>query len=357
MASTSPRQSHSNSQILPLLAKTALTAATVIAAKKLFSASPGNSSTAKSPVDLREKIVLITGGSRGLGFALAQECGRRGARLALCARDASELQEACQRLSHEDIEAIPFTCDVTSQPEISSLVERVLERFGRIDVLVNNAGYIKVAPFESIDHAEYDRAMQLMFWAPVNLTLAVLPQMQKQGGGHVVNVTSVGGRVSIPHLLPYSCAKFALVGFSSGLSAEAKAKGIHVLTVVPGLMRTGSYLNAEFAGEAKQEFAWFGILGNLPGLSVAARQAATSICRAIETQRYTCTISLPAKLLIASETLFPETARSVSAAVNRLLPGGSAHETASGKQLNLRFGKIFQVLTALGRRAALSFNE
>ena len=349
--STSPRP-WTASSALALLAKAAVTAGTVLVTKNLFSVR-----VPKQKLDVRNKVVLITGGSRGLGLAIAQDLGLQGSRLALCARDQSELDEACKRLAAEHIEAVPFTCDVTSKTDISSLVERVIAHFGRIDILINNAGYIKVGPFDSFEHAEYERAMNLMFWAPVNLTLEVLPHMQKQSAGHVVNITSVGGRVSVPHLLPYSCAKFALVGFSTGLSAEVKSKGVHVLTVVPGLMRTGSYLNAEFAGGQKEEFAWFGLLGNLPGFSVAADYAARCVRNALEGQEYTCTISLPAKILIASETLLPEVTRAVFAAISRVLPHHSGREAAKGKSLNPAFGALFQALTLLGKRAALNFNE
>ncbi len=352
MASSLPQSTRTGESVLSILGKAAVTAATVMVAKKLFSPKEGERRT-----DLRGKVILITGGSRGLGLALAQDLGRQGGRLALCARDQGELDRACRRLEQEHIEAVPFTCDVTSQSEITSLIERVIAHFGRIDILVNDAGYIKVGPFDSFEHAEYERAMDLMFWAPVNLTLAVLPQMKKQGAGHIVNITSIGGRVSVPHLLPYSCAKFALVGFSTGLSAEAKSKGIHVLTVVPGLMRTGSYLNAEFAGESKHEFAWFGLLGNLPGFSVAAEYAAECIRDAIERRQYTCTISLPAKLLIASETLLPEGTRTICTAINQVLPGGTDRDSTPGKPLNSQFGKIYQALTMLGKRAAVNFNE
>lgn len=342
----------STSRIVSLIGKTAFTAATILIAKKLFSAS------ARRDVDLRNKIVLITGGSRGLGLALAHEFGTRGSRLALCARDRSELNTACEGLRAKSIEATPFTCDVTKQSEISSLVEDVVDRFGRLDVLINNAGFIKVGSLASFDHSDFERAMEVMFWAPVNLTLAALPHMRKQRSGHIVNITSVGARVSVPHLLPYSCAKFALAGFSTGLSTELKAEGIHVLTVVPGLMRTGSYLNAEFTGEAAKEFALFSILGNLPGFSVSAEYAARCVRRALEKQQYTCTISVPAKLLIASEALLPETTRATMELVNRvLLPKSNQSHSITGKTLNPKFGTLFQALTTLGKQAALRFNE
>jgi short-subunit dehydrogenase len=253
---------------------------------------------------------------------------------------------------------VPFTCDITKQLDIQSLLEGVVRHFGRVDILINNAGFIKVGPFDSFEESDFERAMNVMFWAPVNLSLAVLPHMKKHGGGHIVNITSVGGRVSVPHLLPYSCAKFALVGFSTGLSTELKSRGIHVLTVVPGLMRTGSYLNAEFTGAAKQEFALFSVLGNLPPFSVAADYAARCILRALENQQYTCTISVPAKLLIAAEALLPETTRTAFELVTRnILPRSDSSATVSGKLLNQRFGKLFHTLTTLGKAAALRFNE
>jgi len=346
--------------VVSLARKAAISAGVLFAARKLFSATGR-----RRKISLAKKTVLITGGSRGLGLALAQEFGSRGARIALCARDASELEQAAAKLRNGGIEAQPFVCDVTNSSAIEPLLDRVSEHFGGIDVLVNNAGSINVGPFNSFDHSEFERAMNLMFWAPVNLTLAMLPRFQKRGGGHIVNITSVGGRVSVPHLLPYSCAKFALVGFSTGLSAEAFSKGVHVLTAVPGLMRTGSYLNAEFTGKSKQEFAWFGLLGNLPGFSVAAEYAASSIRKALENGQQDLIISLPAKLLIALDALLPDLNRRLFAAVNQtLLPSAGdsdvafgGESTQRGKPLNTNFGKLFQALTALGKQAALRLNE
>jgi short-subunit dehydrogenase len=340
------------SSILSLFGKTAVSAAAIMTARRLLSG------TALSKLDVRDKVVLITGGSRGLGFALAREFGTHGSRIAICARDTSELDQASTRLRQENVDVTPFTCDVTRQSDIRSLVERVIDHFGRIDILINNAGFIKVGPFDSFEESDFEYAMNVMFWGPVNLTFAVLEQMRKQRSGHIINITSIGGRVSVPHLLPYSCAKFAFVGFSTGLSAELKSRGIHVLTVVPGLMRTGSYLNAEFTGAAKEEFALFSLLGNLPPFSVAADYAAACIRRAVENKRYTVTISVPAKLLTAAEALLPETTRAAFELVTRnLLPDSEQTVTHTGKPLNRQFGKVFHTLTALGKAAALRYNE
>jgi NAD(P)-dependent dehydrogenase (short-subunit alcohol dehydrogenase family) len=309
-----------------------------LSAAGLFAAARLIRRFSRPKLDLREKVVLITGGSRGLGLSLAFQLGALGSRLALCARDPQELEKARVRLAHRGIDAEVFPCDVSEESEIEPIVARVLDRFGRIDVLINNAGVIRVAPLDSLQHSDFEQAMNTMFWAPVNLSFAVLPHMMRRRSGYIVNITSVGGRVSVPHLLPYCCAKFAFVAFSRGLGAESEAHGIHALTVVPGLMRTGSYLNAEFKGLAEKEFAWFGLISNLPAFSVAADYAARTIVKALQHERRTCTISLPAKILIASEALFPEITQTILATVNRyLLPAsGGGPQPISGKILESR---------------------
>lgn len=305
----------------------------------------------------RGKVVLITGGSRGLGFSLAREFGKYGANVAICARDEQELEEACSQLRVAKVKATPFVADLTDFEKLDSFVEAVTEKMGRIDVLINNAGLIRVAPFSSTTTQDYQEAMNLMFWAPLHLSRAVLPQMQSRKSGSIVNIASVGGRVSIPHLIPYSCAKFALVALSSGLSAELKSSGVHVMTVLPGLMRTGSYLNAKFGGDSKHEFAWFGVLGNLPGFTVGADYAAEQVRRALEKKEFEHIISLPANLLIRFDNLLPNVSRAIMTGMTQLLPDGDNKGSAEGKEVNQQFGKAFQAATALGRQAAATHNQ
>ncbi len=346
-----PKQAEQYSSASTWLGVAGLCAATVFAARKFLRTPPKH-------FDLRGKVALITGGSRGLGLALARELGSRGARLALCARGAQELDRACALLKESGIEAHSFPVDITKATELPDLARRIASQLGSIDVLINNAGRITVGSFDSLTKEDYEAAMDLMFWAPVNLTHAVLPLMRSKASGNIVNITSVGGRVSVPHLLPYSCAKFAFVGFSTGLTVELKKKGIDVLTVVPGLMRTGSYLNAEFKGAAKKEFAWFGLLGNLPGFSVAAGRAAKEICNAMMEGKDVWTISVPAKVLVALEALAPEVNRTVFETVNRFaLPESEAKDSVPGKHLNPSLNLLFQGLTTLGRLAAQQYNE
>ncbi len=308
-------------------------------------------------LNLHGKVVLITGGSRGLGLAMAKDFGSRGGRLAICARDAGELEAARDLLTKEGISVSTFVCDVTQKNEIESLVEQVINQFGQIHVLVNNAGLIKVAPLESLEFTDFDDAMDLMFWAPFHMTMAVLPHMRKLASANIINIASIGGRVSVPHLLPYSCAKFALVGLSNGLAAELQSHKIDVLTVCPGLMRTGSYLHGEFKGKVEDEFGWFSLLGNLPGFSVAADYAARQIREAAESRKHNCTISLPAKILIGVDALLPELTQTILGKVSSLLPGPGTKNSVPGEAVNPRFGGLFQTLTTLGRQAARKLNE
>ena len=214
---------------------------------------------------LAGKTVFITGGSRGLGLAMAEEFARRGAKIAICARDSEELVRARQCIERETGTTVAtFVCDVSDRSQVENTVREVRNQLGAIDVLVNNAGIIAVGPIENQTLADFEEAMKVNFWSQVYATLSVLPEMRLLPEGRIVNITSIGGKVSVPHLLPYSCSKFAAVAFSEGLRAELGNTGIKVVTVAPGLMRTGSHINADFKGKHSQEFTWFSLSGTNP---------------------------------------------------------------------------------------------
>jgi len=228
-------------------------------------------------MDFRGKVVVITGGSRGLGLALARRFAAEGARLALCARNDEELAAAKRDLAKAGAEVLTVLCDVTDRAQVENLVRTTVERYGGIDVLVNNAGTIQVGPVAAMTIEDFEHAMDVMFWGVVYTTLATLPHMRGRNQARIVNITSVGAKVSIPHLIPYSCAKFAAAAFSEGMRSELYADGIKVVTIAPGLMRTGSYLNAVFSGDAENEAAWFSAGATLPGISMGAKRAADQI--------------------------------------------------------------------------------
>jgi NAD(P)-dependent dehydrogenase (short-subunit alcohol dehydrogenase family) len=279
------------------------------------------------------KVVLITGGSRGLGHLLARLAGAEGARIAICARDPAELDRARLNLVERGVDVLAVPCDVTDPAEVDRLVIDTITHFGRIDVLVNNAGIIQVGPLDEMTLADFRQAMEVNFWGTVHTTLAVLPHMRDRGYGRIVNITSIGGKVAVPHLLPYDCAKFAALGFSEGLRAELARDGVAVTTVIPGLMRTGSTVSAEFKGRAEDEFTWFSAAAQSRLLSMDVRRAARRILEAMRAGDAEVVLGLQTKLLRLGKELMPGLTTAVMGMVNRALPGPGHRPSATGKEI------------------------
>jgi short-subunit dehydrogenase len=298
------------------------------------------------------KVVLITGGSRGLGLALAHEFAQQGAKLMLCARDAGELAAAQLDLAKPGVEVSTMVCDVTDRRQVSELIDTTLRKYGQIDALVNNAGLIQVGPIDAMTLEDFESAMNVMFWGPVYTTLAVAPHMRERCAGRIVNITSVGAKVSVPHLIPYSCAKFAAAAFSEGMRAEFQGSGVKVVTIAPGLMRTGSHLNALFKGSENGEAAWFSLGASMPGISMSAKQAARQIVEATAKGRAERILSLPANFISHFHGLFPGATADLLGLVNRVLPHGTKRTSTRGADTRALNSPWFQALTILGKRAA-----
>jgi NAD(P)-dependent dehydrogenase (short-subunit alcohol dehydrogenase family) len=307
--------------------------------------------------DLRGKVALITGGSRGLGLVLARELARQGARVAICARNEPELRRAVEDLRGRGAEVLAVECDLADRGQIDDLVRQVSDHWGGIDVLINNAGVIQTGPMETMTLEDYEESMKVHFWAPLCATLAVLPQMRRRKSGRIVNISSIGGKISVPHLLPYCASKFALVGLSEGLRAELAKDGIAVTTVCPGMMRTGSPRNAFFKGQHRDEYAWFSISDSLPLMSVNADRAARQIVAACRHGEAELTLTAPAKVAVRLHGLFPGATSAVLGWVNRLLPapGGIGTERAAGSESQSNWSPSW--LTALTDKAAARNNQ
>jgi len=310
---------------------------------------------------LRGKIVLITGSSRGLGLAMAQEFGRRGARIVLTARDQDELERA--RVLLLDQQAVSDTRDILVVPadlrkpeEAEYLIHRVTETWGQVDVLVNNAGIITVGPFENLSVQDFHDVMETNFFSGVHCALSVAPQMLRRGAGTIVNITSIGGKIAVPHLLPYTASKFAAVGFSEGLHVELRSKGVNVLTVVPGLMRTGSHLNAFFSGDAEQEYRWFSRGASMPGASTSARSAARRIVNAVLAGETEIAITPQAVLASRLSNVSPELTAQAMGIMNRLLPSATEElfQPVRGREVR---GKEPESAARFGWSAARRYNE
>jgi NAD(P)-dependent dehydrogenase (short-subunit alcohol dehydrogenase family) len=310
-----------------------------------------------SSYELWDKSVLITGGSRGLGLALAREAAAQGARVAICGRDTGSLERARQSLEQIGAEILALPCDVTDPGSVNELVRRVQERFGALDVLINNAGVIEVGPAETMSLADYEEAMSTNFWGMLNPTLAALPGMRQRRAGRIVNITSIGGKLGIPHLLPYSASKFAAVGFSQGLRAEVAADGIKVVTVCPGLMRTGSPRNAIFRGQHRSEYAWFSISDALPGVSVSAERAARRIIAACRRGDAEVLFPVPARIASIVNGVAPGLATDALSLVNRMLPGPGGKPSGRRKGAESQSWLSPSWLSRLGDRAARKYNQ
>jgi len=308
---------------------------------------------------LAGKVALITGGSRGLGLVLARTMGQRGMRVVICARDEEELERARASLAAEGIDATALPCDVTDEEGVAGLVADIEENIGPVDVLVNNAGIIQLGPSEAMRLDDYRRAMDVMFWGALNTAEAVLPRMRARRRGTMVNVTSIGAAVGIPHLAPYIASKFALRGWSEALGAEMARYGVTVITVVPGLMRTGSFGHALVKGRRYAEASIFSLLSSLPLITESAERAARRIVRAVERGERFVVLGAPAKLLRLAHALFPGGVVRGLGVVNRLLPppDEGARDAMPLPGEIFRRGLARSILTALGDRAAKKYNE
>jgi short-subunit dehydrogenase len=289
-------------------------------------------------------VVVITGGSRGLGYALASRFGRKHVRLVLAARDRGELDAAQASLIEEHPHLAPedfylFTGDLMDPNQCRRLISETIAHFGRIDVLINNAGIIEVGPVENQTPETFERAFRIYYLAPLTITLAALPHLLRQSPdpgwkrcAAIVNIASIGGKVAVPHLLPYCAGKFALVGFSEGLHAELRHKGIRVTTVCPGLMRTGGEDHARFAGDAEKEQKWFKLSAKTPGLSASVKYAANRIYSAVVAGRAELTITPQAWLAARFHGLCPETSQYAASLANRyILPPPKGVEEQAGQ--------------------------
>ncbi len=284
-------------------------------------------------MSFEDKSVLITGGSRGLGLELARCFAAEGARLSLLARNREELKRARRTLEAEfdapDVHT--YVCDVTQTDTISEVVDEIVSRRGGIDVLINNAGVIVGGPVEEMTREDVEEALDVHFWGAYNLMESVLPEMEDQGG-RIVNISSIGGLVAVPHLMPYTVSKFALTGLSDAMRAELAQYSIYVTTVCPGLMRTGSHVNAWFRGQHRKEFSWFALSGASPLLSINSRRAAKKIVRACRYGQGHVTFTLSARLLKVADRLFPNLVANLMQQVNRLLPSASPEQDAERRR-------------------------
>lgn len=306
-------------------------------------------------ISFEGRTAVITGGSRGLGLLVARRLVAEGARVALLARTAADLDAAARELGES---ALPVVCDVRDRAAVEAAIQTVVERLGAPSVLLHDAGVISVGPESHMDAGDYAESLDIHFWGAYHVTEAVRPHLPRDGTGRIGYVSSVGGRVSVPHLGPYSVGKHALVGYADAMRAELAAAGVRVTTITPGLLRTGSHPNAEFKGQHEKEYAWFAIGDAAPGVSMHGDRAASKIVDALRYGDAALTLTLAAKLAAAADGVAPGVVGAAMKAVSALLPapaGPSGDTRKTGWESQSAAAP--SVLTVLADRETAPNNE
>lgn len=304
------------------------------------------------------KVVLITGGSRGLGFVLAKELALKGAKLAICARSLEELVAAKTKLERITAnKVLTIVADVTNRNEVTAMISAVTGHYRRLDMVINNAGIVQVGPIDAMRIEDFEEAMQTNFYAPLYTMLGVLPYFLEQGEGRIVNISSIGGKIAVPHLLPYTASKFALTGLSEGMHAELKKHNIHVTTVIPNLMRTGSPRNITVKGNHEAEYAWFKLADSFPLISQDVERAAKDIIKSVEYGQSETVLTAVAKIATVIQGVAPGSVNTILSFINRLLPNNAkqGHTSKKGYEAESHLSRNF--ITAITDKAALANNE
>ncbi|WP_116114616.1 SDR family NAD(P)-dependent oxidoreductase [Austwickia chelonae] len=308
-------------------------------------------------------VAVVAGASRGLGLLICRELAVRGCRVVGLSRSEESLAQARHRMAEWGHELHTYRADVTDAEGLNAVVARVGAEIGDIEVAIHVAGVIQVGPAESMTREHYATCIDIMLWGPINLALAVLPGMRARRRGRIGVVTSIGGKISVPHLLPYSTAKFGALGFTEGLRADLSGSGVTATTIVPGLMRTGSHLAAQFTGDQAKEYAWFAPGACLPLIAMDAERAASKIADGVLTGRGMVVLSPLAQVAVRVAGALPSMTGTVLGLGGRLLPGPPAGDPTASGTVDGRTARAMadapwlERLTGAGDKAASRFGE
>lgn len=197
--------------------------------------------------------VLITGASQGIGKATALLFAQKGYNLVLAARRAEPLAGVEQEAQTFGCTVLSVPTDVSDADQVKTLVDKALDRYGAIDVLINNAGIYISGPAEHFSLADWHQVIDTNLWGYIHMIHALLPHFLERGSGTIVNLSSIGGKVPLPYLVPYSTSKFAVTGLTEALHSELKPKGIHVCGVYPNVIKSSLMERAIFRGKDEQD--------------------------------------------------------------------------------------------------------
>ena len=249
---------------------------------------------------LKDKVVIITGAASGIGNALAFECAHRGAILSLADKNREQLHSTREELVRGGAEVVVTVADITLEGDCKNLIDHTLENYGRIDVLINNAGISMRALFEEVDLDVLRSVMDVNFWGAVYCTKYALPELLKTHGS-LAGVSSVAGYKGLPGRAGYSASKFALQGFLEVVRIENRKKGLHVLIACPGFTNS-NIRNTALAKDGTAQ-------GESPlneAKLMPAEEVAKHICHAIETRKHRLTLTTQGKMTVLLNKFFPK---------------------------------------------------
>ncbi len=241
-------------------------------------------------------VVIITGGSRGIGRACAIEFAQKGAKVVLGARDTLRMDQVSKEIKKLGGEAISVPCDVSHESDCQKLISETVRYFGKIDVLVNNAGFGHYASIENLENQALDQIFRTNLWGAIWCAKAALPYMKKQKSGHIVNVSTIISKRSMPYMTAYCMTKFAMNAFDEGLRLEVRPYGIGVSLVCPGLTNTEFQMNAGKSGVARPLLSKGGM---------SAEKVGRVILRAVERNKRRVALTLSGKFLLAVQRISP----------------------------------------------------
>ncbi len=241
---------------------------------------------------MKNQVVIITGASSGIGKALAFEFGGQGAIVIITGRNPTNLKEAAAELKAANIQNHAIVCDSSSEEQTRAMIQEVVHRFGKIDLLINNAGISMRSMFETIDLSVLKQVMDINFWGTVYATHAALPYLKQSQGG-IIGISSIAGYRGLPVRTGYSASKFAMNGFLEALRTELIGTGVHVLTACPGFTAS-NIRNASLTGD-----------GSISGESMreeekmmSAEEVATEIRKAYLAKKKTLVLTFQGKLTV-----------------------------------------------------------
>ena len=246
-------------------------------------------------MNFKNKVVVITGASSGIGEAAAEQFAKRGANLVLVARRKEKLEQVEQKLSKYSIKTLIQVCDVSDKQQVKQMSEKVIETFSKIDILVNNAGFVIYGKVEELSIEDIESQMKTNYFGTINCTKHFLPYFLKQNSGHMINVASVGGSFGVPGIASYCATKFAMLGFSEGLHHELHGTNVGVTVVSPIMVRTSLFDHPSFKNFTK----------HATGISLSADTVANAIIKASDSSKLEIVVPSYVRIGIWFKQTFP----------------------------------------------------